>query len=82
MDLYFKNRASPIETEPMCASLIKLDRHINYDKRISPIDILGQRSKVKVTMDLHGNNLVNTVEAEPLCASSLNFADILTMVRG
>ena len=50
--------------------LIKLGRHVNHDERMNPIDLRGQRSKVKVTMDMiYGNKLVNTIETKPLCAS-------------
>ena len=35
--------------------LIKLGRHFGHGKRMSPIDFVGQRSKVKVTMDIYGN---------------------------
>ena len=48
---------------------------------MNPIDFVGQRLKVKVTMDIYGNKLVNTVETKPLCISLSNLADILTMVR-
>ena len=62
--------------------LIKLGTHVSHGKRMSPIDFVGQRSKVKVTMDIYGNKLVNTIETKPLCISILNLADLLTMVRG
>ena len=62
--------------------LIKLGRHVSHGKRMSPIDFVGQRSKVKVTMDIYGNKLVNTIETKPLCISLSNLADMLTMVRG
>ena len=39
-----------------------LDRHVKNDERMSPIDFLGQRSKVKVTMDIYGNKLVSRIE--------------------
>ena len=58
---------------------VKLGRH---DERMNPIDIGGQRSKVKVTMDINGNKLVNTIETKQLCISLSNLADMLTMVRG
>ena len=61
---------------------VKLGRHVNHDERMNPIDIGGQRSKVKVTMDIYGNKLVNTIETKLLCISLSNLADILTMVRG
>ena len=61
---------------------IKLGRHVHYDKRMNPIDFIGQRSKVKVTIDTYRNKLVNTIETKPLCASSSNLADMLTIVRG
>ena len=61
---------------------VKLGRHVNHDERMNPIDFLGLRSKVKVTMDIYGNKLVNTIETEPLCISLSNLADMLTMVRG
>ena len=41
---------------------IRLGKHVNRDERMHPIDIGGQRSKVKVTMDIYGNKLVNTIE--------------------
>ena len=41
---------------------VKLERHVNHDERMHPIDFGGQRSKVKVTMDIYGNKLVNTIE--------------------
>ena len=47
-----------------------------------PIEFLGQRSKVKVTMDIHGNKLVNTIETTPLHVSLSNLAHMLTMMRG
>ena len=59
--------------------LIKLGRHVGHGKRMSPIDFVGQRSKVKVTMDIYGNKLVNT---KLLCISLSNLADMLTIVRG
>ena len=62
--------------------LIKLGRHLSHSKRMRPIDFVGQRSKVKVTMDIYGNKLVNTIETKPLCISLSNLADILTMMRG
>ena len=49
---------------------------------MSPIDFVGQRSKVKVTMDIYGNKLVNTIATKLLCASWSNLVDMLTMVRG
>ena len=49
---------------------------------MNPIDFLGQRSKVKVTMDIYGNKLVNTIETTPLRVSLLNLADMLIMMRG
>ena len=33
-------------------------------------------------MDIYGDKLVNKMETTPLCISSLNFAEMLTMVRG
>ena len=62
--------------------LIKLGRHVNHGKRMRPIDFVGQRSKVKVTMGIFGNKLVNTIETKPLCISLSNLADILKMLRG
>ena len=41
---------------------VKLGRNVNHDERKSPIDFVGHRSKVKVTMDIHGDKLVNTIE--------------------
>ena len=41
---------------------VKLGRHVNHDESMNPIDVGGQRSKVKVTMDIYGNKLVNTIE--------------------
>ena len=35
---------------------------VNRDERMNPIDLGGQRSKVKVTMDIYGNKLVNAIE--------------------
>ena len=61
---------------------VKLGRHVNHDKRMKPIDIGGQRSKVKVTMDIYGSQLVNTIETKPLCISLSSLADMLTTVRG
>ena len=61
---------------------IKLGRHVNHGEGIDPIDIGGQRSKVKVTMDMYGNKPVNTIATKPVRASSSNLAEILTMVRG
>ena len=61
---------------------VKRGIHINHDKRMNPIDFLGQRSKVKVTMDIYGNALVNTIETKPLCISLSNSADMVTMMRG
>ena len=61
---------------------IKLGRHVNYGERMDPIDIGGQRSKVKVTMDIYGNMLLNRIETKLLCISLSNLADMLTMVRG
>ena len=49
--------------------LIKLGRHVSNGKRMSPIDFVGQRSKVKVTMDIYVNKLVNTIATKLLCAS-------------
>ena len=60
----------------------KLGRHINYDKRMNPIDFGGRRSKVKVTIDIYGNKLVNLIETKPLYASSSNVADMFAIVRG
>ena len=62
--------------------LIKLGRHVSHDKRMSPIDFVGQRSMVKVTMDIYGNKLVNTIATKLFCASWSNLVDMLTMVRG
>ena len=62
--------------------LIKLGRHVSHGKRMNPIDFLGQRPKVKVTMDIYGNKLDNTIEIKPSCISLSNLADMLTMVRG
>ena len=62
--------------------LIKLGRRVSHGKRMNPIDLVGQRSKVKVTMDIYGNKLVNTIETKPSCISLSNLADMLTMVRG
>ena len=45
---------------------VKLDKHVNHNKRMNPIDFGGQRSKVNVTMDLYGNKLVNRIETTPL----------------
>ena len=61
---------------------IKLGRHVDHGEGMKPIDLGGQRSKVKVTMDVYGNKLVNTIETKPLCASRSNLADKLGMVRG
>ena len=41
---------------------MKLGRHVNRDEKMHPIDLGGQRSKVKVTMDIYGNKLVNAIE--------------------
>ena len=49
---------------------------------MNPIDLGGQRSKVKVTMDIYGNKLVNTKETKPLCISSSNLAEKFIMVKG
>ena len=49
---------------------------------MNPIELGGQRSKVKVTVDLYGKNLGNTIETEPFCASISNLADTLTVMRG
>ena len=62
--------------------LIKLGRHVSHGNRMSPIDFVGQMSKVKVTMDIYGNKLVNTIETKPLCISLSNLADMLNMVKG
>ena len=62
--------------------LINLGRHVSHGKRMNPIDFVGQRSKVKVTMYIYGNKLVNTIETKPLCISLSNLAYMLTMVRG
>ena len=43
---------------------------------MSPIDFVGQMSKVKVTMDIYGNKLVNTIETKPLCISLSNLEDM------
>ena len=48
---------------------VKLGRHVNHDQKMNPIDLRGQRSKVKVTMSIYGNKIVNTIEIKPLCAS-------------
>ena len=60
---------------------VKLGRHVNHDERMNPIDFLGQRSKVKVTMDIYGNKLVNTIETKPFCICLSNLADMLIMMR-
>ena len=57
---------------------VKFGRHVHYDNRINPIDLLGQRSKVKITIDIYENTLVNTIETKPLCVSSLNLADMFS----
>ena len=49
---------------------------------MDPIDFLGQRSKVKVTIDTYRNKLTNTIQTKPLCASSSNLADMLAIVKG
>ena len=36
---------------------IKPGKDINRGKRMDPIDFVGQRSKVKVTVDMYGNKL-------------------------
>ena len=41
---------------------------------MNPIDLEGQRSKVKVIMDIYGNKLVNMIETKPLCLSLSNRA--------
>ena len=48
---------------------VKLGRDVNHYERMNPIDFVGQRSKVKVTMDIYGNKLVNTIETKPFCNS-------------
>ena len=60
---------------------IKLGIHVSHSERMNPIDVGGQRSKVKVTIEMYGNKLVNTIETKWLCASSSNLADMLTMVN-
>ena len=49
---------------------------------MNPIDLGGQRPKVKVTMEIYGNKVVNAIETKPLCIPLSNLADMLTMVRG
>ena len=49
--------------------LIKLGRHVSHGKKMSPIDFVGQRSKVKVIMDIYGKKLVNTTATKLLFAS-------------
>ena len=61
---------------------IRLGKHVNRDERMHPIDLGGQRSKVKVIMDIYGNKLVNTIETKPLHISLSNLADMLTVMRG
>ena len=61
--------------------VIKLDRHVNHGERMSPINFVGQRSKVKVTVDIYGNKLVNTIEIKPLCITLSILADMLIMLR-
>ena len=60
---------------------IKLGRHASHGQRMDPIEFLGQRLKVKVTIDIYRNKLVSTIETKPLCASSSNLADVLAIVR-
>ena len=48
---------------------VKFGRHVDHDERRNPIDLIGQRSKVKVTIDIYGNKLVNTIATKPLRAS-------------
>ena len=44
-----------IKTTPLCVSFLKLGRHVNYDKKMNPIDFEGRRS-------IYGYNFVNTIE--------------------
>ena len=62
--------------------LTKLGRHVRHGERMNPIDFVGQRSKVKVTMDIYGNKVVNMIETKPLCISLSYLADMLRMMRG
>ena len=41
---------------------IKLGSHVNHGEMMDPIDFVGQRSNVKVTMDNYGNKLEITIE--------------------
>ena len=61
---------------------IKLERDVNHGERMDPIDFVGQRSKVKVTMEKYGNKIVNMIETKLLCISLSNLKQMLTMVRG
>ena len=65
----------------MCFS-IKLGRHVSHGERIDPIDFVGQRSEVKVTIDMYANKLVNMIETKLLFATSSNLADMLAIVKG
>ena len=48
--------------------VVRLGRHVNHDENMNPIDLGGQRSKVKVTMDIFGNKLLITIATKPLAA--------------
>ena len=52
---------------------------IGLGKRMSPIDLRSQRSRV--TVDTYGNKLVNMIATKPFCASLSNLADMLAIVR-
>ena len=82
MDIYGNKLVNTIETKPLCISLSNLADILTMVGLWRPIEFVGQRSKVKVTMDTYGNKLVNTLETKSLCASRSNLADLLTMVRG
>ena len=69
MNIFGNKLMNTIETKPLCTFFIKLGRHVNYCERMDPIDVGGQRSKVKISMDIYGNKLVNTIATKPLCAS-------------
>ena len=47
-----KVKAKTIATKLLCASWSNFGRHFSHGKRMNPIDIVGQRPKVKVTMDI------------------------------
>ena len=76
-----KERMNPIYFH-IYTPLIKLCRHVSHGKRMNPIDFVGQRSKVNVTMDKCGNKLVNMIETKTLRISLSNLGDMLTMLRG